>query len=96
MLLWAAFPGSGDRIWRRARQAASAAGDRQPAPEAACPLPYQRMSFEEVAAGRPYLFGAQPGNCTACRRGYNHTSLIAEDHEYCEFWSQVHSLLAFH
>ena len=48
------------------------------------------MSFEQVRGGeRPYLFGAQPANCTSCRRGFNVTSLVADDHDYCEFWSQV-------
>ena len=87
MLLWVAFPGGGTGVWRRAQQAASG---RAQQPPAACPLPYPRMSFEQVRGGeRPYLFGAQPANCTSCRRGFNVTSLTADDHDYCEFWSQV-------
>lgn len=87
MLLWAAFRGSGTGVWRRAQQAVSAHAQQPPA---ACPLPYPRMSFEQVRGGeRPYLFGAQPANCTSCRRGFNVTSLTADDHDYCEFWSQV-------
>jgi hypothetical protein len=87
MLLWVASSGRGTGVWRRAQQAASG---RAQQPPAVCPLPYQRMSFEQVRGGeRPYLFGAQPANCTSCRRGFNATSLVADDHDYCEFWSQV-------
>lgn len=48
------------------------------------------MTDAQLRAGeRSYLFGAQPPGCASCRRGFNESAQLPEEHHLCEFWSKV-------